>query len=738
MKSVVVKLKEHEISTVTDKNGEFKLWIPEDIKTLEFSDYGDRHIQEIKFITPDEVHLIMASDEALKNLFNLTLEELMEVKLTTAGKKEEKISDIPASAVVITRNEIETYGYTSWEEILEYVLGMYKIDEYHFSGTENFGVRGFYSPGFNTNVAILVNGVKQMEAFANSFNTAFINVPVEAIDRIEVVRGPMSVIYGSNAFFGAINIITNQQKNNLLVTAGYGNYNRYKTFARVSKGTNDYDFTFNVGVVGDDGLSVPYGDMISSSQEWWQEAADLTQTTEERLEERSAYFGLSGRYKGFYSQITYNQNLKDVQQIMPALHDGHSGKFSAVNFLVGYKKDFSDKFKLDVKVTGYEFNYYAQYSVFFNRDYFAYNSTNSKAFEAEAIAQYSPLSKINITLGLVRNTAFRLREEYDVPAFGEFVENNTTHLPEDEKINTNSVYSQIDVDILDNLTLVGGLRFEQTGGYDAVTGKMVATGNEVYYFGSIDKTDIVFIPRAALIYRFLENHSIKLLYGEATKNPSYNQNYANIPFTDIAPLKPERIRTYEINYFGKVAGFMNANLSVFRNELSQLIYEERDDVNNVWWNANGGEVNTNGLELSLLFKPTDWFDLNVSGTYLDTKDEKSDIEMAFSPNYILYGNAAFRLPHSIKFALSGRYMDSMLSSWNPTAQKRNGIETDAYMVVNANIRAEKIFKGLFAELTCSNLFDREIRYPTGDNNAFFDKGTLGKGRAVFFSLGYRF
>ena len=136
-------------------------------------------------------------------LESLTLEELLSLEITTAGKKKEKISDIPASVVVVTREDIETYGYQSLEEILRNIPGLYFTDDYF---TQNFGVRGFWTNDPLRNVIILVNDVPQREYVVSSNFLEQINIPPEAIDRIEVIRGPMSVMYGTGAFFGAINI----------------------------------------------------------------------------------------------------------------------------------------------------------------------------------------------------------------------------------------------------------------------------------------------------------------------------------------------------------------------------------------------------------------------------------------------------------------------------------------------------------------------------------------------------
>lgn len=148
------------------------------------------------------------SDDDMKKYFEMSLEELMQVKVVTAARVPEKIAEIPAGVVLITGKDIETYGYATLTEILENIPGLYNIDDYTEFGP-NFGVRGFWSGINNDNIIILVNGVPQVYNISSNYPLSGILVPVEAIERIEVIRGPMSVIYGSGAFFGVINIITN-------------------------------------------------------------------------------------------------------------------------------------------------------------------------------------------------------------------------------------------------------------------------------------------------------------------------------------------------------------------------------------------------------------------------------------------------------------------------------------------------------------------------------------------------
>lgn len=137
--------------------------------------------------------LLIAGDET-KDPFEMSLAELMEVKIRTAGKTDEPIRRVPASIGFIIREDIETLGCTSLAELLENIPGMYPVDD--------------YSGELNKNVVIMINSVSQLYQPHDSYPLIANPIPIEAIERVEVVRGPLYIIYGTGAFFGAVNIIT--------------------------------------------------------------------------------------------------------------------------------------------------------------------------------------------------------------------------------------------------------------------------------------------------------------------------------------------------------------------------------------------------------------------------------------------------------------------------------------------------------------------------------------------------
>jgi outer membrane receptor protein involved in Fe transport len=133
--------------------------------------------------------------------------ELKVQSVYAASKHEQKISEAPASVTVVDSDEIEKYGYKSFADILRSVRGLYVTYDRNYS---YLGIRGFNRPGdYNSRVLVLVNGHGVNE---NVFDSALLGhefpLDVDLIDRVEVIRGPSSSIYGNNAFFGVINVIT--------------------------------------------------------------------------------------------------------------------------------------------------------------------------------------------------------------------------------------------------------------------------------------------------------------------------------------------------------------------------------------------------------------------------------------------------------------------------------------------------------------------------------------------------
>lgn len=164
--------------------------------------------------------------ESTPNLTELSLEELGTVKVYSASKHSQAAADAPSSVTVITADEIQEHGYRTLADILRTVRGFYLTDDRNYSSV---GVRGFARSGdYNTRILLLVDGHRLND---NIYDEAMIGaefpVDIDLVQRIEIIRGSVSSLYGSNALFAVINIITKrgQDLNGLELSSEAASFN---------------------------------------------------------------------------------------------------------------------------------------------------------------------------------------------------------------------------------------------------------------------------------------------------------------------------------------------------------------------------------------------------------------------------------------------------------------------------------------------------------------------------------
>ena len=179
---VSIRVKGASSKATSSSDGNYIIKVPSYKETIIFKLKG--YLVQKVDISSEKVDVVMYKD-ILESLLELTLEELLQLKVTSAGKKEENISDIPASVEVVDRTDIETYGYSSLEEIIANITGYYTMDDLSYTLSLP-GVRGFMSQN-GTGVIILINGVSQLRKGLESYSLRESNVPVESIDRIEII-----------------------------------------------------------------------------------------------------------------------------------------------------------------------------------------------------------------------------------------------------------------------------------------------------------------------------------------------------------------------------------------------------------------------------------------------------------------------------------------------------------------------------------------------------------------------
>lgn len=677
----------------------------------------------------------------VRNQFNY-----LRTNLRTAGKQSQQITEIPASVVLITREDIKRQGYVHLEDLLEQVAGIYLFKDYSWSGGDPIlGVRGFASEGFNNNVLMLVNGVNQYEDYWGFYPFSRLNIPVEAIDRIEYIRGPLSVIYGSGAFFGAINIITNEapepgeKVESSLQTTVSSNEGR-RIAAVLGTHTEDMGLHFNGQYRSTRGLNKPFSDFTSAETQG--------ATTGGLLERESYYFNLSTNYR---IPLGTSDSLDREQSLQVGIEAGLSGEsrevfesavstantFCACPIPVSWEDAPGSLNRSNSAYASLRLSYQPRDSLYLSGfvNYYSYRTSidyasggnnygfstwYSNSMESELSASYTTRG-FDLLAGVNARYVTDLITTFDIPSGSLQDGNEYIRLRDTDNLLLASVYAQASRPINKRLTLLAGFRVEDLNEF--VIESKPAEEDSTNFIFAPNMTDIgnqqpVFIPRAALLFKINEEQVVKLLYGESTKRPAFGN------FTDNAALLPARMQTLELNYVGEVRpGKKKAtykgrplhtlifNSSVYYNILNNLIKRVSTvDANNqsVFISQNAGEVVTLGFEGGLAYRNARDFradvNINFNRSSLEFFQEiindngNGEVqlfqpELAFSPSLLAYVRLSKKVSERLPLwvGLNYRYVSRTVPdvSFDEFGNETpNGVQIDGYHVPDISLQIE--------------------------------------------------
>jgi len=762
---------------ITDKDGQFKFEFEQKPERIQFEILSGGDLEGAELI--DENDYILSVSK-VRDYFNLPLEELLKQKVITAGRKSELVSEIPASVVVIGRKEIQSYGYRSLEEIFENIPGFYYANNYTFLGP-TFGVRGYMTAN-PSNIIVLLNGVPQMNDYFNTFCFAHTPVSIEAIDRIEVIRGPMSVIYGSNAFFGAVNIITNKQvkkeQSHTIVSVGGGTQDAFQTqiYSKGESGKISYAINANFNKMGS--IDKPFNEMVYNFDTKYASLGFLSPDAKSTdfFTNDQKYFNLSTKFGKFtldlgYATTQYGHSILTLFY-KPALMKSNYGKAS-----LSYSTQFNERLSLKAKINYNRYDLYLGDNYFsldtngfgYASDLYSYGQYWSEKADGELHLFYKPANNLNITFGLAHSIITDAGDKTDAPFSSSpnlvaNLLNRAGGLAPGSKVQTSSSYFQIAYNPFKKLSLVGGIRAEYMGSFDLVLYRGMYTPVKEQFNYTYNNPEVLLVPRLAAIWRLNDNNVIKLMYGEAMKNPDLWQLRNNMTNSTVTTLTPERIETYEINYLASWSLKYSLNLSVFFNDFDNLILRTiifNSSTNPPVYNSyftNSGRIETLGSELIFTANFSKNIRTEISATVQNSENKTvgfENIDVDFSPQFLFYLKGYFQLPFNLTLGFTANYVASMFAQYdnqavNPDAGNyspigRYGDEVPAYFTINTNLRVNNLFHtgknqnyGLYMDLKIKNLLDNEIRYAATSLSKWADKGVLGNGRNFFISLGYSF
>lgn len=460
-------------------------------------------------------------------------------KVGAASKRAVTVDEAPASVTVITREELRAFGYQTLPEALQAVRGFFLADDRVYTYV---GVRGFQPPGdLNTRILVLWDGHPVNEPWSGQgFAARDLEPDLSNVDRIEVVRGPASILFGTGAFFAVINVVPRArvgEKKNVEAVLGAGGQNGVK--ARVT------------GSLGREGRSV----MVSAAG-LLSEGAPLTAlegVTIRGLDaERAAGVSLRAEWDGLVLTAKLNQRRKQIPTAPLGSDVGVPGTeyTDARGFAeLKYEKQWS---RVTLTARG-------SYDASRYRGWYAQLDPAGERFRSTDTGDADWFSG-EVRVGATLFDGNRLTGSLEMQ--GQLVNQRPVGFAADDP-HTRILLSGTLIDewqVFSRLFIQAGLRVDK-------------------YF---DLADLALSPRGALVARPYDGGLTKLVVGRAFRAPTIYETYftdgnATQRAPDVAP-RPEFVTTFEAEHSHDFTKELRATVGGYFNLVDQLVVLSEDQL----------------------------------------------------------------------------------------------------------------------------------------------------------------
>ncbi len=614
--------------------------------------------------------------EAPKDLGDTGLEELGNIKVYSASKHAQRVSDAPSSVTVVTADEIQKYGYRTLADILENARGFYITydRDYSFAGVRGFGRLG----DSNNRILVLIDGHRIND---NVFGEPYIGteflVDVDLIERVEIIRGASSSLYGADAFLGVINVITRkapQVKGVELsfAPASYGTYQGRATYGGQYKGI---DMLLSGTFSNSQGQTLFYPQFDSPATNY-----GVTRNTDyQNFQQILATVS----FHGFTFQGLFRERDKGVPTAYygALFNDPRTRNLDSHQYFdVRYQHRIAARWDLDARTSYDQARLQATVasstglpdgSSTANKYSFTGNWTDSEVKLSRTFEE-----KHEVTLGTEIIDNLR-QDQGSYTAVG----NITTAVPGSSVIW--AFYGQDEFAILHNLTLSAGLRYDDYSNFGGSTN-----------------------PRVGLIYHVTHPTTLKALYGTAFRAPEPFElapDYG-IVYDSNPKLGPENIRSLEGIVEQELGRRFVLSGSVFQNRITALISSETNPADNHLIYLNSGKVVANGMSVELGGQLAGGLQGRASYSYVNAEQPVPQQILPNSPQHLGKLNLSVPVAQRRLFAsLDGQYTSS--------AGTLAGNTLNGFSVCNFTLLGHALNQHVDVSASVDNIFNKKYFDP---------------------------
>ena len=625
-----------------------------------------------------------AAAQTPPDLTQVAMEDLLRIEVQRvfgASERLQPVTEAPSSVTIVTAREIARHGYRTLADILRSVRSFYISDDRNYSYV---GVRGFSRPGdYSTRVLVLVNGHRVNDnVYDQAPIGADLGLDVAMFERVEIIRGPASSLYGTSAFFAVVNIITRNgaSLDGVAVDVDAGTLGT--GMARVSGGkrlANGVDFAVSGRMERSDGDNRLYFPAFDAAATNNGVADDLDR---ERVGDvyghltagKFAFTAAFGNRRKVVPTASYGSVFNE-QDNPERTTDRRTLVAGQYNTTVGGTHLVVD--------AGF--------------DWYAYGGRYPFASDS---AEYPVLLNRDGAQGVRWNTGMRLARQLPghqtLTAGGEFYANvrqnqwstyNDPSVPpaldDKRKSRQGGVYLQDEIRVRPWLLLNGGVRYDQYENFGRAT------------------------PRAAVIVTPSASTSFKYLYGEAFRAPNaYELYYYG---TTTVDLRPEFIRTNEVVWEQYTGEWLRTSVSAYRYTASQLITFREVESNSFdeFAFVNDGVIEASGFELEAEVRTKRGLQVLTSYVLQDARQESANESLTNSPRHM--AKARVEVPFRARAFAS--------AEWQFIGERSTlaGGAVGAASVVHLTA-AWPISRALMLTGSVRNLFDRAYSDPGSDEH----------------------